>query len=87
MSAPDILWRIAEDAGLRLRYWGEECVLFHGAACDTHRLPALVGRLLERLAQAPASVSTLSAAIDLHEDDVSSALHELTRLGITEPRP
>lgn len=80
-------WRIVADAGLRLRFWGEECVLFHGASGDTHRLPEPVGRLLRHLLAAPASARELSDAIDLHEEDVAQALRELMGLGITQPAP
>jgi len=77
-------WRVASDAQLQLRYWDDECVLFHGASGDTHRLPELVGQLLEHLMQTPASIPALSDSIDLHEEDVKNALNELARLGITE---
>lgn len=77
-------WRVAADAGLELRFWGDECVLFHGASSDTHRLPDVVGRLLERLATVPMAAARLSQEIDLHEDDVADALRELSRLGIVE---
>ena len=80
----DTVWRVASDAALRLRYWDGECVLFHGAAGDTHRLPELVGRLVEQVARSPATVRALSEAIDLHEDDVRESLAELQRLGIVE---
>ncbi len=76
------VWRVAADAALRLRYWDGECVLFHGAAGDTHRLPEAVGQLLEQLISAPAPAALLSGAIDLHEDDVQRSLAELARLGI-----
>lgn len=83
----DSLWRVPPDAGLRLRFWDDECVLLHGASGATHRLPAAVGRLLERLLAAPASVAALSEALDLHADDVAGALSELASLGITQPPP
>lgn len=82
-TAPTI-WRIADDAQLKLRYWDAECVLYHGASGDTHRLPELIGKMLEQLMQASASISTLSESINLHEDDVTSALHKLAGLGITQ---
>ena len=78
------LWRLAGDAALRMHYWDDECVLFHGATGDTHRLPDAVGRLLERVAAAPAGVAALSDAIDLHQDDVALSLAELERLDIVE---
>jgi len=81
------LWRIAPDAQLRLRYWDAECVLYHGASGDTHRLPDLVGHMLERMLQSPATIPVLTEAIDLHEEDVENALNELARLGITEIAP
>lgn len=77
-------WRVAADAALQLRFWDGECVLFHGATGDTHRLPEAVGQLIERLLRAPCSESELSEAIDLHEDDVRRSLAELARLGIVE---
>lgn len=84
MDATAILWHIADDAQLRLRYWDDECVLYHGAAGNTHRLPDLVGRMLEQLRISPASILALAESINLHEEDVETALHELARLGITE---
>ena len=78
------IWRLAGEAALRMRYWDDECVLFHGATGDTHRLPDVVGRLLERIAAAPAGVAALSDAIDLHQDDVALSLAELERLDIVE---
>ena len=77
-------WRAAPDSRLRFRFWDDECVLYHGAAGDTHRLPAVVGQLLQALDEAGASIGDLSAAIDLHEDDVHQALRELGQLGIVE---
>lgn len=84
MDATAILWHIADDAQLRLRYWDDECVLYHGAAGNTHRLPDLVGLMLEQLQISPASILALAESINLHEEDVETALHELARLGITE---
>lgn len=85
MAVQERNWRVAANADLHLRYWDEECVLFHGASGDTHRLPALVGRLLERLMLGSAPVAILSADVDLHEDDVTQALQQLAQRGITEP--
>jgi PqqD family protein of HPr-rel-A system len=84
MNTSVVTWRIANDAQLRLRYWDDECVLYHGASGDTHRLTDLVGYMLEQLLQKPASIPELAAAINLHEEDVKTALNELSRLGITE---
>lgn len=81
----DERWRVTADAGLRLRFWADECVLLHAASGATHRLPEPVGRLLERLLAAPASVLELSDALNLHGDDVARALRELAALGITQP--
>ncbi|MEO8249861.1 MAG: HPr-rel-A system PqqD family peptide chaperone [Burkholderiales bacterium] len=79
-------WQVPADAALTLRYWDGECVLFHGAAGDTHRLPEAVGQLLQRLQQVPAAAaSELSAAVDLDEQDVELSLAELSRRGIVEP--
>ena len=83
-SVPPASWRIAADAQLQLRFWDVECVLFHGASGDTHRLPDVVGRMLQALATGAATASSLSQAVDLHEEDVSAALRELRRLGILE---
>jgi PqqD family protein of HPr-rel-A system len=84
MNISSATWRVASDAQLRLHYWDDECVLYHGASGDTHRLPELVGKLLEYLMQSPSTIPALSEAIDLHEEDVETALNELARLGITE---
>ena len=81
------VWQVAADAQLKLRYWDNECVLYHGASGDTHRLPDLIGHLLERLLLSPASVASLAEAIDLHEEDVETAVNELAGLGITELAP
>jgi PqqD family protein of HPr-rel-A system len=84
MESTPPAWRIAPDAQLKMRYWDDECVLYHGASGDTHRLTDLVGHMLERMLQSPASIPELAEAINLHEEDVESALNELARLGITE---
>lgn len=78
-------WRVAADAALTLRYWDGECVLFHGAAGDTHRLPEAVGQLLECLRGTPGAAGDLSASVDLDLQDVERSLAELARLGIVEP--
>lgn len=83
-QASSAVWHLAPDAQLLLRYWDDECVLYHGASGDTHRLPELVGRLLERLGEAPATIPELAEAIDLHEEDVAASLEEFVRLGIAE---
>ena len=72
------------DAGLRLHCWNDECVIWHGAAGDTHRMPQAIGQLLDRLSMSPANAAELSLAIDLHQEDVEQALSELARLGIVE---
>lgn len=69
---------------MRLRFWGEECVLFHGAAGNTHLLPDVVGTMLQALGQADVSAERLSALVDLHVADVRSALLEMSALGIAE---
>jgi PqqD family protein of HPr-rel-A system len=84
INTDSIVWRIADDAQLQLRYWDDECVLYHGASGNTHRLPELIGQMLEQLMHSAASITTLSESIDLHEDDVKNALHELAGLGITQ---
>lgn len=79
-------WRIVPDARLRMRYWDDECVLYHGAAGDTHRVPEPVGQLLEALAaRVSATPEELSEQIDLHHDDVVNSLLDMCRLGIAEP--
>lgn len=75
-------WRLAAESRLRFRYWDSECVVFHGAAGDTHRVPQAVGQLLQALAQQPDDARALSDRIDLHLDDVQAALEELRTLGI-----
>lgn len=87
MNAESPSWRVAADAELQLRYWDDECVMFHGASGDTHRIGQAVGEMLEHLLRAPASIPELAEAINLHEDDVTAALQELARLGITEHQP
>jgi PqqD family protein of HPr-rel-A system len=84
LKADHVVWRIADDAQLKFRYWDDECVLYHGASGDTHRLPEVIGKMLEHLMQAAASISALSISIDLHEDDVKVALDKLAGLGITQ---
>lgn len=81
----DARWRVASDARLQLRYWGDECVLYHGAAGNTHRVPELVGRLLERLqSDTVATTAALSEGVDLDAGDVQSSLMEMCSLGIAE---
>jgi len=84
MENSGMVWRIVDDSQLSLRYWDDECVLYHGASGDTHRLSGLVGLLLEQLMRGPASSLALSDAINLHHEDVETALFELTRLGMVE---
>ena len=85
MPERDVKWRISPDAALLFRYWGDgECVLYHGASGDTHRIPDIAGKLLEYLVQRPASTPEASEAIDLHEDDVAMTLDEMRKLGVTE---
>lgn len=67
--------------------WDDECVIWHGAAGDTHRLPLAIGQLLDRLRMGPANAAGLSLAIDLHQEDVEQGLSALARLGIVEPLP
>jgi len=86
MRMPPALWQIADNAQLKFRFWDDECVLYHGASGDTHRLPELVGRLLQQLLQAPATTAALADSIDLHEEDVESALRQMTQLGIAVVR-
>lgn len=82
MSTPPALWQIADNAQLKFRFWDDECVLYHGASGDTHRLPELVGKLLQQLLQAPADTAALADSINLHEEDVVSILHHMSHLGI-----
>lgn len=78
-------WRIAPDARLQFRYWDDECVLYHGAAGNTHRVPELVGRLLEHLQSGTvATTAALSEGVDLDAGDVQSSLMEMCSLGIAE---
>ncbi len=67
--------------------WDDECVIWHGAAGDTHRMPLAIGQLLDRLRVASANAAELAIAIDLHRDDVDESLLALKRLGIVEPSP
>ena len=81
---PNTLWSVVPDAALRLHCWDGECVLYHGASGNTHRVPELVGKLLQCLLDAPASAGEISTAIDLHPDDVVASLHALVQLDIVE---
>lgn len=80
-------WRLCADAAVRLRYWDDECVLYHGASGNTYRLPEAVGQLLEALTRQAADLETLAAAINLHSEDVEAALQRLAHLGIVETAP
>lgn len=80
----EVRWRLHADARLRWRYWDEECVLFHGAAGNTHRIAQPVGQLLEALVSGEATADNLSESIDLELADVQLALQEMRRLGIVE---
>lgn len=86
ISAPnlDSKWQIPADAGLQLRFWDDECVMYHGAAGNTHRVPELVGRLLECLLVQPDTTAALSERVDLDADDVQSSLREMCALGVAE---
>ncbi|WP_189690648.1 HPr-rel-A system PqqD family peptide chaperone [Pseudorhodoferax aquiterrae] len=75
-------WHLAVESRLQFRQWDSECVVFHGAAGDTHRVPQAVAQLLQALAGQPDDAQALSERIDLHLDDVQAALEELRRLGI-----
>lgn len=79
------MWRVHPDARLRLRYWDDECVVYHGAAGNTHRVPQPVGQLLEALqARGTATAADLSAHIDLDQSDVERSLQDMRVLGIAE---
>ncbi|MFT3720048.1 HPr-rel-A system PqqD family peptide chaperone [Pseudorhodoferax sp.] len=79
----DVRWQIDADAQLKLRFWEDECIVYHGAAGDTHRVPGLVGSMLQCLMQGEAwTAAALSEGIDLHIDDVHTSLTSMHRLGI-----
>ncbi|CAN7711031.1 HPr-rel-A system PqqD family peptide chaperone [Pseudorhodoferax sp. LjRoot39] len=72
------------DARLRMRHWGEEWVVYHGASGSTHRLAQPVGEILELLQSAQATPEEISERIDLDRGDVDQVLEEMLRLGIAE---
>jgi PqqD family protein of HPr-rel-A system len=78
------LWRVHPDARLRLRHWGEESVVYHGASGSTHRLAQPVGEMLELLQSEQATPEQISERIDLDRGDVDQVLEEMLRLGIAE---
>lgn len=78
------LWRVHPDARLRLRHWGDESVVYHGASGSTHRLQLPVGEMLELLQGVAATVDEISERVNLERDDVQLALREMLRLGIAE---
>jgi PqqD family protein of HPr-rel-A system len=78
------LWRVHPDARLRLRHWGDESVVYHGASGSTHRLAQPVGEMLELLQSEQATPEQISERIDLDRGDVDQVLEEMLRLGIAE---
>ncbi|WP_156374383.1 HPr-rel-A system PqqD family peptide chaperone [Pseudorhodoferax sp. Leaf274] len=78
------LWRVHPDARLRMRHWGDESVVYHGASGSTHRLALPVGEMLELLQSVQATPEQISERIDLDRGDVDQVLQEMLRLGIAE---
>ena len=82
--APHVHWRVRHGARLKFRYWDGECVLYHGATGDTHRVPEPVGQVLEALTSSLSSIDDLSVTVDLHAADVAEILDAMRELGIVE---
>jgi len=54
------MWRVLHASALHWRWWDGECVVYHSLSGDTHRLNALAGRALEKLAAEPMSADMLA---------------------------
>lgn len=79
-------WRLTPGHDLRLRFWGEACVVHHRASNETHRLTAGAGQLLERLRDAgPQSAGELAAHFDgLAAHEAEDLLAQLRPLLLVE---
>lgn len=81
-------WQLTDGHDLRLRFWGEACVVHHRASNQTHRLSAGAGQLLDLLLQNGAQTADQLAAAfeDLAAVDVDAVLEELQPLLLVERR-
>jgi PqqD family protein of HPr-rel-A system len=80
------LYRLSPLAGLSIRRWGEECVVYHALSNDTHRVADAAGRILEALATAPSlSARDLEERCTLDADVVQDALATLGDLDFVVP--
>lgn len=93
-SAPgSIRWSLLPGPPLLWRCWDDEWVLYHPASGDTHRLPAVSARVLQRLEAGPATAAEVVADLAGEVEDterpqlasfVDSALEAFARLGLVE---
>ena len=82
-------WQLTPGHDLRLRFWGESCVLHHRASNETHRLAAGAGQLLEHLRDAgPQTSEQLAAQLDdLAPHEAEALLEQLRPLLLVERCP
>ena len=93
-SEPGALWwKIDRDAGLKVRHWGEDVVVFNPRSGHTHFLDEVSGRLLQWLAEQPRTedelVRLMAAELGLPADaEVQAPLHmwlrQLDELGLID---
>ena len=81
-------WHVADPSALLFKHWpGEdEHVVFNVLSGDLHLLNPAATAVLERLAEAPASVDDLLASLDtVDRSALEAVLESLDRLGLIGP--
>ncbi len=89
-----IVWCIAPEQNISLRYWDGDSVVFSPLSGETHILDIASGRMLKRITDQPATVedirSELAVFLEVENDaELANAVEKiLTRLedaGLIEP--
>ena len=82
-------WQLTPGHDLRLRFWGEACVVHHRASNQTYRLRAGAGQLLEVLReQGPLTLDALVAQFDgLEPAEAEDLLEQMRPLLLVERLP
>ncbi len=70
------MWQLMPGQRLRLRDYGDQCVLYNDHSGDTHLLGASAAYLLELLAAGPRTQADLLAQLALAVDTASEASFE-----------
>ena len=81
-------WHIVDPSALLTRHWPaeDEHVVFNAASGDLHLLNPSAMAVLDSLAQGPASLDELSAALNIEDVEVLRTLiQSLDRLGLIGP--